>query len=364
MHGKPACISIDGDHHSTVSSDACAFYEKYWKPGTKVSEQSLERYTSVLKSLFPEGLMNKRILELGVGGEGGIIYYLKSDNIVFGLDASFAAQQNCRGLGLEIEIHNLDKDPLPFENDSLDVVFAFEVFEHFGSPQFVIEQIRRVLKPCGFCIITTPHTLIYHWPRIFYPELFSTAAFKSFLMINEFDICRTMEIGQHRLGRFHGPDERYWSQLWHCRKLCSKDAETYFTHGLYFWNQKDDCGIRTRAIEAIDCFRRSHQLAPERLEARLMLCRALLYRFVNGEQEEFKTHFNFLTDLMKTGDYPTNMLAQYHFAMLYVELEMMQSSAMSHQDFQFAIDMLGRQKGAGVYLAKIAEYQRKMSRTL
>lgn len=235
---------------------------------------------------------------------------------MFGFDASLAAQQNCRRLGLDIRIHNLDKEPLPYENESLNIVFAFEVFEHFGSPQYVLEEIRRVIKPNGSCVISTPHTLIYHWPRLFYPELFTTPGFKSFLMINNFAIRKTLEIGKHLFGSFRGPEEQYWSQLWHCRKLGPKDARIYFTHGLYFWNCIDDHGSRLRPIEAIDCFRRCHELEPQWIEARLLLARALLYRFIYGEYDEFKPHFNFMTHLMAEGPYPSNMLAQYHFAMI------------------------------------------------
>lgn len=77
MNDQSSFMSIDGSHHSAFSTDALAFYEKYWLSGTQVSAQSQKRYKFIVNALFPEGLRNKRILELGVGGEGGIIHHLK-----------------------------------------------------------------------------------------------------------------------------------------------------------------------------------------------------------------------------------------------------------------------------------------------
>jgi len=51
-------------------------------------------------------------------------------------------------------------EQLPFQADSLDLVLSFDVLEHVSSPDQVVSEIRRVLKPGGFCfhrIMTRDH---------------------------------------------------------------------------------------------------------------------------------------------------------------------------------------------------------------
>lgn len=55
---------------------------------------------------------------------------------------------------------NLEFDPLPFEDNSCDVVLLLEVVEHFyEDPMFCISEINRVLKHGGLLVITTPNIL-------------------------------------------------------------------------------------------------------------------------------------------------------------------------------------------------------------
>jgi len=311
----------------------------------------------ILSRLFPRGLRGKTIVELGVGAAGGLIRYLKEDNTVFGLDASVAARQTCERMGLNIQIRNIDREPLPFESESIDIVFAMEVFEHFASPQYVIEEIYRILKPSGMLVISTPHTLIHHWPRLFYPDLFEPEAFKEFLMINNFGVNLQDGIGP-RVYRdyYNGDDAIHWSWLWQCRKLTDGDAEKFLEHGLYFWNKKNSHGIRLRPMEAIDCFRRCYELEPGHLEARLMLARSLMYHYVQGGPAEFADHYNFLTRTMHSGRHPYNLLAQYHFAMMYIDFAKSGFPGISEKDFQSALAMLRQHPEGSDYLKRIVDH--------
>jgi SAM-dependent methyltransferase len=49
-----------------------------------------------------------------------------------------------------------DGGRIPFEDESFDVVFSSEVFEHVFNIDEVVDEIRRVLKPDGQLIITIP----------------------------------------------------------------------------------------------------------------------------------------------------------------------------------------------------------------
>lgn len=53
---------------------------------------------------------------------------------------------------------NIEKDKLPYPSNSFDIILLTELLEHLPhSPLFPLQQIRRVLKPDGLLIMTTPN---------------------------------------------------------------------------------------------------------------------------------------------------------------------------------------------------------------
>ncbi|MBV6633780.1 MAG: class I SAM-dependent methyltransferase [Alphaproteobacteria bacterium] len=66
--------------------------------------------------------------------------------------------------GQEYDVGNLnvEKERMPFDDASFDVVTCFEVIEHFTSdPMFFFLQAGRVLKPGGLLIMSTPNAASY-----------------------------------------------------------------------------------------------------------------------------------------------------------------------------------------------------------
>jgi len=280
-----------------VSSDAEGFYKNYWTESGIVKKETSLKNRAIIDKFFPQGLVGKKILEIGVGGEGGVLLELMHNNEVHGMDVSDSAINNCRRFGINVTKVNLDRDPIPLQDNCIDVVFAFEVFEHFANPQHTLEEIRRVVKTGGIFICSIPSTFTYHWPRLFYPELFEMGTFKEFLMINEFKVsCLNDWILQNRFGRYNVPVHiKSWSWYWHAEKLGPDDSKDYFDIGKHFWEKRNELGIRTRPIEAIDMFRKSLKAAPGDVGAKLFMAHALLYRAINGDGEEF---FNLIDEII------------------------------------------------------------------
>ena len=48
-------------------------------------------------------------------------------------------------------------NPFPFEDNFFDIVFAGEVIEHTIDDSFFLSEVKRVLKPGGILILTTPN---------------------------------------------------------------------------------------------------------------------------------------------------------------------------------------------------------------
>lgn len=54
-------------------------------------------------------------------------------------------------------MHNADVFPYPFKNNSFNTIVAGEIIEHLNSPFDFLIECRRILKPMGTLIITTPN---------------------------------------------------------------------------------------------------------------------------------------------------------------------------------------------------------------
>ena len=58
----------------------------------------------------------------------------------------------------ESQLFNMEQDRFPYDDDSFDVVLFCEIIEHLLiDPLHAIREIRRVLRPGGLLVVTTPN---------------------------------------------------------------------------------------------------------------------------------------------------------------------------------------------------------------
>src|SRR3954465_11188806 len=50
---------------------------------------------------------------------------------------------------------------LPFDDAAFDLIWCSEVIEHLADPAFALSELRRVTKPGGLLLLTTPNS--YAW---------------------------------------------------------------------------------------------------------------------------------------------------------------------------------------------------------
>lgn len=97
----------------------------------------------------------KKILELGTGGGEFMSVLKKRGYNVIGLD--ILPNKILLEKGYDIRKCDLNEG-LPFKKSSFDVVIGLEVLEHLYNPYEMMKEIRRVLRPGGYAIISMPNT--------------------------------------------------------------------------------------------------------------------------------------------------------------------------------------------------------------
>lgn len=65
-------------------------------------------------------------------------------------------------LGVTTHALNLELDPLPFENESLDLVIANQVLEHTKEIFWIFHQVSRCLKVNGSFLVGVPNLASFH----------------------------------------------------------------------------------------------------------------------------------------------------------------------------------------------------------
>lgn len=106
----------------------------------------------ILDGLNTPGL---KILSLG-GGDGADLWHAAQDHEITVLDGSLSGVDSASRHGLKAMQVDLEK-PLPFLDNSFDVVVCKDLLEHLVSPIALAREARRVLKPDGRFVVSVPN---------------------------------------------------------------------------------------------------------------------------------------------------------------------------------------------------------------
>jgi ubiquinone/menaquinone biosynthesis C-methylase UbiE len=98
-----------------------------------------------------------RALDLGAGTGDFTAIMTEAGAEVVGVDVAEAALARARSRHPELEFRLTPiEGPLPFEDNSFDLVWASEVIEHVADTARWLSEVIRVLVPRGRLLLTTP----------------------------------------------------------------------------------------------------------------------------------------------------------------------------------------------------------------
>jgi len=133
--------------------------DSYYRP-KEISNN--RRVQIVVEALDPRP--GEKILDVGCGAGGFVFHCAKAKALAFGIDYSKvsieAAANICEKCGVSLNTRFLVGNAayFPFKDSSFDKIVAADFIEHISEEEkeMLLKEIRRVLKPCGICVIFTP----------------------------------------------------------------------------------------------------------------------------------------------------------------------------------------------------------------
>ena len=97
---------------------------------------------------------NKKFLEIGCGNCDLLSEFKSIGLEVTGTDLLKSAGKDYHDIN--IIQNNIEKQPLPFPDETFDCIFSKSVVEHIYNPQSYFTEAKRVLKKNGVLITLTP----------------------------------------------------------------------------------------------------------------------------------------------------------------------------------------------------------------
>jgi SAM-dependent methyltransferase len=133
----------------SASDDAWRGYR--WDGSKFVLDERIEATFGLLLPT-PSGAL------LDVGCGTGVVTAWMGERVgaarVVGVDFDPAAPP---GSDIEVRGVNLDSsEPLPFDDATFDVVTCLETLEHVHDTDHLVRELRRVLKPTGYAVVSVP----------------------------------------------------------------------------------------------------------------------------------------------------------------------------------------------------------------
>ena len=119
------------------------------RPGWTSSGEQLE---ALVRSYLTA---DSKVMDLGCGRGGVVELFWRDVKLAAGLDPDVPSLAEHRAQGMPVVTGR--GEHLPFAGESFDLIVCIWVLEHLRSPEGVLSEVRRVLRPGGHFVFLTPN---------------------------------------------------------------------------------------------------------------------------------------------------------------------------------------------------------------
>jgi SAM-dependent methyltransferase len=203
--GRPTCGACDPSAvHPTLELTG-----ERTLPGIPAENYWFRRHEAAYDAVLPF-CTGAVVLEAGCGEGYGADRIAAVARAVLGLDYDAAAVGHAAGAYPQVAVVRGNLAGLPLRDGGVDVVATLQVIEHLWDQPGFLAECRRVLRPAGTLLVTTPNRLTFSPPNRplnpFHHRELDPAEFVALLTESGFEISRL-------LGVRHGPRLRRLDRL-------------------------------------------------------------------------------------------------------------------------------------------------------
>ncbi len=135
-------------------------YKKNYKGGYSSDRVGKNRFKKILRRLSKSKKIDENWCVLDIGCSIGEFLNFLPFKYKYGVDISSKAVDIARQRGVEAYVCNVEFQELPFDNNAFDIVFGLEVLEHLFSPDNLMSELKRIMKPDGIICVSVPNGLL------------------------------------------------------------------------------------------------------------------------------------------------------------------------------------------------------------
>ncbi|MEE8612108.1 MAG: class I SAM-dependent methyltransferase [Sphingomonas aquatilis] len=101
-------------------------------------------------------------LGAGTGRDLRLIKHLHPQAHTVAVEAAGDSAEALRGIADDVFLLDIERDTLPFADNSVDVIIANQIMEHTKEVFWIFHQVARTLRPGGKFIMGVPNVLSMH----------------------------------------------------------------------------------------------------------------------------------------------------------------------------------------------------------
>jgi len=115
------------------------------------------RYT--WEQISPLISSDSTVAEIGIGPMSALVKRLKGAEVI-GIDLNDDQSALCKAFQIELKTCDIQAEPLPLEDESVDVILFLETIEHLCAyPNNVLDNMYKKLKTGGYLSLSTTNFL-------------------------------------------------------------------------------------------------------------------------------------------------------------------------------------------------------------